>query len=206
MAQASPEDLKWISNMDAIGLLIQKHIPIRAIELIISDYIAVVQPSLLNDPYCLHCNNRHKRRVSSLCNNCADVCVICTKRACKNEKTLVCNDCIRKDYKNFTLATSQGIEKSQLYAAWHKVRFPSEIERNYLARIKREANDPVQQAALAEKKRKEDAFYAIENAKHPWAQVAELRSKLWELQKIVNEYKRVHYTADLPAQPVFPFF
>ena len=65
---ASPEDLKWISNMDAIGLLIQKHIPIRAIELIISDYLAVVQPSLLTDPYCLHCNCRHKRRVSSLCN------------------------------------------------------------------------------------------------------------------------------------------
>ena len=78
----------------------------------------------------------------------------------------MCNDCIRKDYKNFTLATSQGMEKFQLYAAWHKVRFPSEIERAYLARVKRNAEDPVRQAALAEKKRKEDEFYAIENAKH----------------------------------------
>ena len=86
------------------------------------------------------------------------------------------------------------------------MRFPSEIERNYLARVKREAEDPVRQAALAEKKRKEDDFYAIENAKHPWVQVTELRTKLWDLQKIVNEYKRMHYTADLPAQTVFPMY
>jgi hypothetical protein len=118
----------------------------------------------------------------------------------------VCTNCINADYKNFTLATSQNMEKSQLYAAWHKVRFPSEIEHNYQARLKREAADPVRQAALAEKKRLEDEFYKIENAK-PWAQQAtEMRSKLWKLQELVNEAKRTHSTANLPAQPMFPYY
>lgn len=207
MTQASPEDLKWIGDIDKIALEIRKHIPIREVSLIIEDYIVTPQPSMLTDPYCLHCNGRHKRRVSSLCSNCADVCVICTKRACKNEKTLVCTNCINIDYKNFTLAASQNMEKSQLYAAWHKVRFPSDIERNYLARLKREAEDPVRQAALAEKKRKEDEFYAIENAKHPWVQVTELRAKLWEVYREVAEYKANNRGAPgLKVYPAFPFY
>ena len=207
MNQPSAEDLKWITDIEARSLAIQKHIPIRAVELIISDYAAVVKPSLLTNQKCLHCYAHHKRRISSLCSNCTDVCVICTKRTTKNEKTLVCDACIQADRGNFTIATSQGLDKSQLYAAWHSLVFPSEIERNHAALVKRELADPVKQASIAEAKRIETEFYAIENAKHPWLQVTELRAKLWAVYREVNAYKANNPGAKgLSSYPEFPLY
>lgn len=61
-------------------------------------------------------------------------------------------------------------------------------------------------AKLEEEKRKQDEFFAAENEKSLSQQIIDLRNKLWDANKEINQYKETHFAPELKPRPKFPYF
>lgn len=186
------EDLK---DVYAKAKLIRSHIPIVGVSLIVQDYLAEPVSGWPHN-ICVVCSNYNTRRVSSICKECVRVCLDCKEMKCSSDKKYFCNTCAAK---NCTYIWD-SFQKGLLYQMWHRAIFPSEIHYEYQDKRRRDM------AKLEEEKRKQDEFFAAENEKSLSQQIIDLRNKLWDANKEINQYKETHFAPELKPRPKFPYF
>ena len=114
-----------------------------------------------------------------------------------SEKAIFCFRCVTKYPDLFN--THKEREKYRVFIDWYKVDFPSG------AYFRRADIDRKVAAMKAEEKRKEDAFLATEDEKPKCQQIQELRKKLYEANKILNDncYNLSMRIAEVPAYLYF---
>ena len=114
-----------------------------------------------------------------------------------SEKAIFCPGCIIKYPDLFN--THKERDKYRVFLDWYKVDFPSGA---YI----REAERQRKLAEMkAEEKLKKDEFLAIESAKPLQQQIQELRKKLYEANKILND-NYYNLSTRIAKVPVFPFY
>lgn len=175
--------------------LIRKHIPVVDVSLIVEDYAA--EPITWWDPkICIVCSHHNSRSSSIICKNCVRVCLGCKEFTCSSDRKNFCKSCSNL-YPDMEFSNTM---KGVLYQMWHKSIYPSEVHRDYQARLKQAA------AKKLEEKKKQDEFLDNEAKKPLLTLVLELRKKLWEANEAINNYKATHYEPDLAPRPKFPYY
>ena len=183
-------------HIKGVADLISEHVSIPELNAIIQDYCAIPSPNKVMQGACLNCHKSHRRKYSMLCMTCKSLCLLCGLSGLA-EHVLFCFGCAGKFP---SLANSHnGREKYRVFMDWHSIEFPSV---QYLKGIESKRKKEI---ALAEEKRKELAFLAAEDAKPKDQQIQELRAKLYEANKQIDQLMSHHYIAHQP-RPKYPYF
>lgn len=201
MHAPTPQQLKFFDDMDATAALIRLYVPIIDVSLIIEDYLAEPLPGWDAAKDCVACRRHNSRRVSFLCKNCATICLQCKCNTCSSDKKLFCSSC-----KETKVPSHWPLRKDYMYAHMYRAIYPSDVHRDSVARLKREAADPVLQARKEEENKKIEEFLSRECSKDPAVQIRELRQKLWDANTAINSYKANHYAPELEPRPKFPYY
>jgi hypothetical protein len=178
-------------------------LPIDDVRCIVEDYLAAPDERDYIRYTCVACSARHQSKTTNLCAAHRDICLLC-RGSTRSKKLLVCRDCaLSQDVRwIYALESNEPTRRSLIYFQWYGVRiFPSRFwpkaNSATAARRRREAEDIARRAT----------FLIGEMIKPVDQRIAELTSKLYEANRIINNLRKfaTHDTIVTPC-PEFPFF
>jgi hypothetical protein len=177
------------------------------VSLIIVDYAYETPLEFYKHGTCLRCHRKHKRKAMNLCMDCESMCLACdTKNMCHTRSHLICIGCVYRKHPLREFLRTTDKPKDLLYVEWYLPKFPGKLHLDHQNDVKREAANPVIQARKKAEQEKFDAFYDVEYKKHPLQLAREIREKLWEANKIINELAWKHPRLGIQRRPEPPYY
>lgn len=187
------------------GFIIARAIGIKEIAWLVEDYAAmpIEDAKYRKLGQCIRCHTKHYRAADNLCTGCGQVCLLCRRLVCKNDKQLICPACTRESPDGGAWISALDQKKWNIYEAWYDCRHvPSQF--NLMCERQDKAKAAREKAAAD----KLAAFLAAEDAKPTAQQIRELRASLIAANAIINEqrHRDWQFRQNVAERPTGPYF